>query len=53
MNAKTAKLLRKFARQTDRNSQSVKRLWNATPTRFRNELRLAMKLDAGEIDAIP
>lgn len=46
MNAKTVKLIRKFARETKLSYESVKAVWNNTPERFRNELRNALKNDS-------
>jgi hypothetical protein len=46
MNAKTSKLIRKFARRARQPYDSVKRLWNSTPERYRCELRCAMEKDA-------
>jgi len=39
MNARTAQLLRKFARQNNRNLKDVKRVWNSTPRNKRSTAR--------------
>ncbi len=49
MNAKTAKLINKFAVETKRRKRWVKRVWNDTPRQHRLELRRAMWTDVKEL----
>lgn len=44
MNAKTAKLIRKFCSATKQPYERVKAMWVSSPVRFRKELRKALKL---------
>lgn len=48
MNAKTAKLLRRFARDAGKSYRGMKKLWRATPRALRPELRQSMKADLAE-----
>lgn len=43
MNAKTAKLIRKFGVASNRNPEILKKLWTSTPRRFRRDFRKAMQ----------
>lgn len=43
MNARTAKLLRAYARSTNQSLVSAKREWNATPRNKRGEVRAEME----------
>lgn len=45
MNAKTAKLINKFAAATKRSPRAVKRLWRVTPIALRGELRASMRAE--------
>lgn len=45
MNAKTAKLLRRFAVESGQDYHGLKELWMHTPSAFRVELRQSIKTD--------
>lgn len=46
MNAKTAKLIRRFSNVTKQPYEKVKALWLSTPERYRKEFRKAMEADS-------
>ena len=50
MNSKTSKLIRRFARDTGRTYQSVKRFWFSLPTDLRGEARESMIFDLCQSD---
>jgi len=49
MNAKTAKLIRKFSFRTKRRSRWLKRVWNDTKRPVRHEMRCAILSDLQEL----